>query len=538
MTPDKTPDSLPPNMPAFLRSDDDGCALIVEGKSTTRGQLRAAALDAAAFLDTKGMTHGDCLAVWLPNGIAWMQLLFAAAQIGVLVVPISTRYKASEVKHLLEVSRARAIVAADVFLDIRYADIARSLLGEVKTLEQVFEHTNQAEFLPWRASAADQQTNPKDRLPDKTDVLDERELPDKTKVPDDLLCCFSTSGTTGYPKLATHAHLSIVRHANMVARAFDIRNDDVMLCALPLFGVFGFMAALAALAAGASCVLMPVYETKLAVQLISLYRVTHAVGGDSMFDAMLGVENADFSSFRRGAMADFVGLPYSVATRGDAFGIKFTGTYGSSEVYSLMSIQNWDSSCEQRARAGGVPVDPLIEFRLIDPESGSPAAADQPGEIQIRGPNVLPGYLNNPQATTKAFTADGWYRSGDLGIRDSTGFRYLARMGDSLRLRGYLVNPAEIEQVLMGCAGVSGAQVVGVNRPGIGDLAVAYVIGDGTDGSPPGEAEMMAHCREHLANYKVPQRIVVIEAFPAISGPNGTKIQKRELREMAKTLLG
>lgn len=520
MTSDEAFASLPQNMSAILEGRDDACALVVEGKATTRGQLRIAARNAATFLSGKGLKQGDCLAVWLPNGIAWMQLLFAAAQIGVLVVPISTRYKTAEVKHLLQVSRARAIVAADEFLDIRYADIARSLLGELGTLEHVFEHTHQAEFLPWRANTL------------------EAESALKPEAPDALLCCFSTSGTTGYPKLATHGHLSIVRHANRVACAFDLRHDDVMLCALPLFGVFGFMSALAALAAGTSCVLMPVYEAKQAVQLISRYRVTHAVGGDSMFDAMLAVEDADFSSFRRGAMADFVGLPHAVATVGDTLGIKFTGTYGSSEVYALMSIQDWDSSCDQRARAGGIPVDPLIEIRLINPESSLPAAADQPGEIQIRGPNVLPGYLNNPQATANAFTEDGWYRSGDLGIRDGVGFRYLARMDDSLRLRGYLVNPAEIEQVLMTSPGVSGAQVVGVNRAGIGDVAVAYVIGDGSAGSPPGEADMLAHCREHLANYKVPQRIVLIAAFPVISGPNGTKIQKRELREMAKVLLG
>ena len=523
MTPIKAADSPPLNMPAILQGRDDECALLVDGKSTSRGQLRMAALDAAAFLTSKGLKQGDCLAVWLPNGIAWMQLLFAAAQIGVLVVPISTRYKAAEVKHLLEVSRARAIVVADVFLDIRFADLARKLLGELDTLEHVFEHTDQAAFLPWHASQAERQA-----------LL-------KAPVPDALLCCFSTSGTTGYPKLATHGHLSIVRHANQVSRAFEISPDDVMLCALPLFGVFGFMSAFAALATGASCVLMPVYEARPAVQLIADHRVTHVVGADAMFNAMLdemlALKGTDFSSFRRGAMADFVGLPLAVATRGDALGIKFTGTYGSSEVYSLMSIQNFDSSCEQRARAGGIPVDPLIEVRLIDPESGQVAAEDQPGEIQIRGPNVLPGYLNNPDATAKAFTADGWYRSGDLGIRDGVGFRYLARMGDSLRLRGYLVNPAEIEQVLMSYPGVSGAQVVGVNRPGIGDVAVGWVVCDGSPDPTPSEADMLAHCRERLANYKVPQRIIVIQAFPAISGPNGTKIQKRELREMARAVI-
>ena len=161
------------------------------------------------------------------------------------------------------------------------------------------------------------------------------------------------------------------------------------------------------------------------------------------------------------------------------------------------------------------------------------------GEIQIRGPNVLPSYFNNPEATAKAFTADGWYRSGDLGLQQGSGFVYLSRMGDSLRLRGYLVNPAEIEACLLQHPSVGGAQVVGVNQAGVGDVAVAFVLSGQTDrpGGKPDEATLLNHCRVYLANYKIPARIVLIEEFPSINGPNGIKIQKRQLRDMAKALL-
>ena len=199
-----------------------------------------------------------------------------------------------------------------------------------------------------------------------------------------------------------------------------------------------------------------------------------------------------------------------------------------------MSFQDWQSDTTQRCLAGGKPVDPAIEFRIVDTETNAPVSPGDPGELQIRGPNVLSGYLNNPQATAKAMTEDGWYRTGDLACYDADGFTYLARMGDSLRLRGYLVNPAEIEQLLMQHPDVSGCQVVGVRQQGKGDVAVAYIT---AQSEKPGESELIKFCNEHLANYKVPQHVVVIDEFPVINGPNGGKIQKRVLREWAQQMM-
>ena len=231
--------------------------------------------------------------------------------------------------------------------------------------------------------------------------------------------------------------------------------------------------------------------------------------------------------------------PPEIIQLGDRLGIQFSSTYGSSECYALMAFSDWSASAEQRALAGGVPTDPMIEVRIVDAETGLHLVDGEAGEIQIRGPNVLPGYLNNPEATAKAFTVDGWYRSGDLGFQHGSRFTYLSRMGDSLRLRGYLVNPAEIEACLLQHPSVGGAQVVGVNQAGVGDVAVAYVLSGHLDKAEnrPDEAALLSHCRIHLANYKIPVRIVLIEEFPAINGPNGIKIQKRQLRDMAKALL-
>lgn len=532
----------------LLAGHDDAPALVENGHVASRAQLRAASAAAARGLAAQGFGRGDVLALWLPNGLAWLQLLFAAARLGVLIVPVSTRYKAPEVKYLLEVSRARCIVVPAHFLDTDYAGIANQLTGEVPTLTSVMQVEDLNAFMPLDGPVLDGATTPE---PDGAD----------------LLCCFSTSGTTGHPKLAAHSHASIARHAHFVARALDMRAGDATLCVLPFFGVFGFMTVLATLSAGAACVSMPVYDAAQAAHAVSRHRISHVIGADTMFDAMMKIDGADFSTWRRAVQADFAGLAIAVTQRGTELGISFTGTYGSSECYSLMSFQDFNASALQRAKAGGVPVDPDIAVRIADPESGrilgvgdagAAGAAGGPGEIQIRGPNVLAQYLNNPEASAKAFTADGWFRSGDQGFAEGAGFVYLARMGDSLRLRGYLVSPVEIENCLMQHPSIGGAQVVGAKRSGQGDVAVAYVIAasgdgaassaaacaDGSTGTPtppappappsPGEATLIAHCRANMASYKVPVRVILIDEFPVLNGPNGNKIQKRVLREWAQ----
>jgi len=214
--------------------------------------------------------------------------------------------------------------------------------------------------------------------------------------------------------------------------------------------------------------------------------------------------------------------------------LRLVGLYGSSECFALMAKQREAAAIEERALAGGIPISREIEFRVVDALSGAALPEGEPGELQIKGYNVMSGYLRNPEATAAAFTADGWFRSGDLAYRSGPGFVYLSRIKDSLRLKGYLVDPSEIEEYLLRHAAVEVAQVVGVNRPGEGDVAVAFVRLGAAGAS---EAELLSYCRDGMASYKVPRRIAIVEDFPVVHGPNGTKIQKAKLREQAQALL-
>ena len=302
-------------MSDILAGNDHQAALIDGERIISRLELRQAGILAALHLHKIGLRRGDTLAIWLPNGAAWLQLLIAASWLGVLVVPISTRYKKDEARHLLTISKAGLLVLPAQFLKTDYAAIGQQLRQEVPTLKDSWELENPSDFLP---------------IQEDLNVGSSMNL--FAGQADDLLCCFSTSGTTGQPKLAAHAHGSIVRHAEFVKIGLELEPNDAMLCALPFYGVFGFMALMASLAGGATSVLMPVFEPAKAADMMQTCRITHAVGSDSMFAPMLELPAFKPACLRRIVQADFVGLSLSVAQQFDKLGVQSSGTYGSSEV--------------------------------------------------------------------------------------------------------------------------------------------------------------------------------------------------------------
>jgi acyl-CoA synthetase (AMP-forming)/AMP-acid ligase II len=314
-------------------------------------------------------------------------------------------------------------------------------------------------------------------------------------------------------------------------RVNDIHPGDVMLCALPLYGVLGFVKAFATLAAGGACVFLPVFKADAAAAAFEKYRITHFFGSDGMLDMVLNAQGGSLASWRRGSFAEFAGLGRKVIERAwNDWGLRLSGLYGMSECFAMTAIRDPSAQAQVRGMPGGTPISPAIQFRIADPASDSPVAEGIQGELQLRGYNVMTGYLNNPTATAEAFTADGWFKTGDLAYAEGNSFCYLARLKDSLRLKGYLVDPTEVEDFLAEHPGVDAAQVVGVHREGEGDVAVAFIR---ASAQPVAEAELLAYCKAGIAGYKVPRRIVVVADFPRMNGPNGVKILKNVLRETA-----
>lgn len=495
--------SHPGDLPAFHAG----------GQTATRDELKAAGQRAATFLYQLGLRRGDTLAVWMPDGAVWLQLLFGSAQLGVLMVPVSTRLKLSEAQHVVRTSRARVLVVPTTFLDFDYLGAALAIKTSESLLEHVIDVPAAAGF-QWGECIPYAEVSGQDV---------------------DSLCTFSTSGTTGNPKLAVHTQKGIATHARNAGSVNNIHPGDVMLCALPLYGVLGFVQAFATLAAGGACVFLPVFKADAAAAAIEKHRVTHFFGSDGMFDMVLEAQGGSLATWRRGSFAEFAGLGSKVIDRAwSEWGLRLSGLYGMSECFAMTAIRDPQAEAQVRGMPGGTPISPDIQFRIADPLNGLPVEEGAQGELQLRGYNVMSGYLNNPEATAGAFTDDGWFKTGDLAYAEGNSFCYLARLKDSLRLKGYLVDPTEIEDFLTQHPGVEAAQVVGVHREGEGDVAVAFIR---ASSQPAAETELLAHCKAGIAGFKIPRRIVPVDEFPQMSGPNGTKILKNVLRDMATDLL-
>lgn len=510
-------------------------------RRVTFAELQERSAAVSGGLRRLGLGRGDAVAVFLPTGAEWVEVLFAAARLGVGVVGVNTRYRGDDLRHLLRVSQAKVLVVADRFGGVDLPGIVADALAEgTGALACVVVAPGPA-AAGWRDLPV-----PAVGFADLASGGGEA-APEPAGRASDFAIAFTTSGTTGLPKLAAHDQASVVLHARNTARAFGVRPIDAGLVALPLCGTFGFSSALAMLAGGAACVLQARFDATEAARLVERHRVSHFNGADGMLAAILATEGAGgcLASWREGVFANFAnGGAEVVAGAEELVGARLTGVYGSSECFALLARWPADAPAELRRRDGGLLVGDGLEVRAADPATGAVLGPGEEGELQFRGYAVTSGYLGDEEATRAAFTTDGWYRSGDLGAtlgaaeaEAGRGFLYRARLKDSLRLRGFLVDPVEIERRLGAHPGVRLAQVVGVAVPGEGDVAVAFVQPEPGAAAPPDEEELRRFCGAGIADYKVPRRVVLVGAFPTVDGPNGVKIRKADLRDEASRLL-
>ena len=427
-------------------------------------------LRVATWFASEGLRQGDRVAVRMPNGPDYVRLIAGCAAGGFVLVSVNTRYSDDEASDLAHRSGARTTIRQ---LDAEWRDV------------------------------------------DPAEPTGRREDP---------FVVFTTSGTTSKPKMVLHRQHSIVDHAQDVARRFGYRPDSKVLVVMPLCGTFG-LASMTAAMAGRSRVIVTDYELDRTAAIIERERVDAVNGSDDLFHRQIE-RGTDLSTIRLAGYARFNTSLDGIVARGDAAGATLTGLYGMSEVQALYALRDPGRDTGQRERAGGTLSSDRADYRVVD------------GELQLRGPSLFAGYLAEggeqiDQELTGRHMVDGWFRTGDLAEADGDrAFEYLTRMGDVLRLGGFLVSPAEIEGVLMETPGVEAAQVVSIDRPG-GARPVAFVI------APAGfdEAVAIERCRDRLARYKVPIRVIALDEFPHTPSANGTKIKKNELRDLAARLV-
>jgi len=479
-------------------------------------------LSTAAGLRKAGVGVGTRVALWLPNSARYLAAIFACARLGALAVHINTRFRSAEVGNLLSRSRAVVLVTDWDFAPVDFPAILAGLPAE-----------DRAHLRSVLAISAPRGVTEIAGLP----VLSlEDPAPDagRDAATADAPCLtFTTSGTTSGPKLVLHDQQAIAGHAVDVARRVGLdAAGATLLGAVPLCGTFGNAAAMAAVAGGAHIVCLAQFDGAAAAGLIREHRITHLVGGDDMFGRIAAASGGrSFESIRFSGFAAFHSTAASSIAAAEALGMRPRGLYGSSEVQALFSIAEGDN----RLLGGGVPVSTEARLAVRDPETGAALPAGSSGELWIDAPSRCVGYLENPAATQRAIGADGMFRTGDLGRLGGAGFVYEARLGDAMRLGGFLVSPEEIEAVIQALPGVAGVQVVAATCKG-DPVPIAFV--KLREGVVVPEAELRTQCSERLARFKVPERIVIVDRFPIADSPNGPKVQRVKLREMAEALLG
>ena len=486
----------------------------------------------AAGFERLGLCPGEGIAIWLPNSPAWLVAHFAAARAGLTTIPINTWSRASELEHLLKLGQCRAIIIDSGFRGIDFeailtAALQPAALGGTACLRYIID----------RAAASGRQPIGSASRVAFSEILLPQSAPSPEVVENDAMIAFPTSGTTSLPKLAVHRAEALIGHAHAVASAAEMNPTDIVLCALPPCGAYGYGLIMASLASGAKAILCEAFDLDEIFRLIASEGVTMLALTEPLLRRLLDHPNSSRNSLASLRIVFSAGgtLLEVVRRAEEEFGFRVSNVYGSSEVLALASLWGPTADVATRSTAGGVLVHPGMSVRAASP-SGVALPTGVSGELQFRGPVLMSHYLDDPVATAQALGSDGWFASRDVGVvvdDAATTFHYIARNNDALRLKGFLVNPGEIEAMLQSHPMVAMAQVVGVPDPGGEDIAVAFVIP--VANQKPSEADLKTFCRTSMASYKSPTTIRMVETFPMSRSANGDKVLKQELREMART---
>src|SRR5215472_6787652 len=474
-------------------------ALRMDDLVLTYAQLHEAARQTSTLLASLGVEPGDRVAVMLPNVPAFPIAFYGALAAGAVTVPMNPLLKSREVSYYLRDSGAKVVLAW-------HAAAAEAAKGAADAGAQaiVVETADMADLLGGSAPA---------------------EAPSGRHDDDDAVILY-TSGTTGTPKGAELTHAGLVRNAELTARTL-LKNspDDVMMGCLPLFHVFGLTCGLnATVAAAGTLTLLPRFDAAKALAIIQRDSVTIFEGVPTMYAALLHHPEADPANTAtlRVCVSGGASLPVEIL-RGfeEKFGCVILEGYGLSETSPVASFNHPDKV--RKPGSIGTPIEG-VQMRLVD-DQGQPAPEGEIGEIAIKGPNVMKGYLGKPEATAEAIT-DGWFRSGDLAKVDEDGYFYIVdRKKDMIIRGGYNVYPREVEEVCYEHPAVAEATVIGIPHTELGEeVGAALKLKPGATATP---TELRAFVQDRVAAYKYPRHVWLVAELP--KGPTG-KILRREVQ--------
>jgi acyl-CoA synthetase (AMP-forming)/AMP-acid ligase II len=484
-------------------------ALVTEGRRFTYDQLRAEVRRAAAALIGLGVSAQDRVAIWSPNTWHWVVACLATTYAGGVLVPLNTRYTASEATDILARTGAPVLFASGEFLGAdKAASVDRDALPALRHIVRVpIEKADGTwdEFVSRGEKAG------------ALAAVDERAAAVK---PDDVSDILFTSGTTGRSKGALCAHRQSLEAPAAWAECGELTSADRYLCINPFFHNFGYKAGiLACLQTGATLIPQLTFDPEKVMQAVQDHRITVLPGPPTIYQTLLDHPKRggyDLTSLRFAVTGAAV-IPVVLIERMQReldIDIVLTA-YGLTEAAGFGTMCRADDDAVTVATTCGRPI---ADFELRIGEHD---------EVLLRGPNVMLGYLDDPEATAAAIDAEGWLHTGDVGTVDEAGnLKITDRLKDMYICGGFNVYPAEIEQVLARMDGIVESAVIGVPDERLGEVGKAFVVTK--PGSDLDEETVIAYTREHLANFKAPRSVKFLDVLPR--NPGG-KVVKPLLRE-------
>lgn len=487
-----------------------------DGRRFTYAEFDSAANRAATMLASHGVRKGDVVSLLMPNSPEYIIAYFACWKLGAMAGPINSLLKPQEMAYIISHAEAKAILVHSDFLTI-IASIRNKLtaLRAVLCFDDEVRHS--WDFISSRPGA--QHPVP---------------LPAPQLNRDDEAIIIYTSGTTGKPKGCLLTHGNVIANARQISQWLGFTADDRLLTLMPLFHMNAVsVTTMSALYAGGSTVVSPRFSASRFWQIVSAYQITSFGSVATMLSMLLstypdGVPAGLKTDQLRFAMCGSAPVPAEVLKRfEETFGCLVIEGYGLSESTCRSTFNPPDK--RRRAGSCGLPIG--NEMKVVD-EQGREAPDGTPGEIVLRGENILKGYYKNPEANAKAFL-EGWFYTGDIGYRDLDGYFYIIdRKSDMIIRGGENIYPREIDEILYQHPAVAAAAAIGIPDPLYGEEVAAFVVlKEGATATPE---ELVMFCREKLADYKCPKTVRFVKQIP--KGPTG-KLLKRELAKLAANKL-
>ncbi|MFC8521103.1 4-coumarate--CoA ligase family protein [Streptomyces sp. NPDC057257] len=484
---------------------------VASGRTLTYGELAVLVRRLAAGLAAEGIGKGDVIALHSPNTILFPVVLYAATTAGGTVTPLSPLASPAEIAKQLIDSEARLMVSVSPLIET-----ARAAVGVVRRMTG-----RDIEIL-----VCDEADGHRPVL----GLLSDGSVPAyETDTAVDVAVLPYSSGTTGVPKGVMLTHRNLCTNLEQLAALHAVGEGDRAIAILPFFHIFGLTALLnGALRRGATVYVHARFELDAFLTGLERDRITHAYVAPPVMLALAkhpAVGNLDLSHLRRiicAAAPLDAGVQAAVADRLD---VEVGQGYGMTEL-SPVSHLHADGNLDEPAACVGQLL-PSTQARLVDPVTGLDVAEGEPGEVWIRGPQVMKGYFGRPEATDATVDAEGWLHTGDIGRVDEDGNWFIVdRVKELIKYKGYQVAPAELEAILVQHPGIADAAVIGVHDDEGGEIPKAFVVP--MAGVSISAAEVMAHVEGQVAPYKRIRRVEFIEAVPkAASG----KILRRQLRD-------